>query len=276
MSRPMNSPLPATAPHARLDVDYVQVDSPDELLQGDDVLAVLGFGNEAPRNDDPRYLRVPLQPYGTTPFEIWRTRSPVRHGREGDIAWASDGELSFGVIEIDEREIGIDAAAEKAYSRLLAFVGRSATPRLLRIWNYLDAITLGDGDAERYRQFCVGRARGMGDFDASTLPAATAIGRCDDERVIQVYWLSAREAGIPVENPRQVSAYHYPRQYGRQAPSFARAMLPPPGAACRRTTGADRGNPGQFRRLAGRGAAARAFLAGAVWSRYAAEGLCAR
>ncbi|KAF1715648.1 pteridine-dependent deoxygenase [Pseudoxanthomonas yeongjuensis] len=190
---------------------------------------MLGFGNDAPRVDDPRYLRVPLQPYGTTPFEIWRTRSPVAHGREGDIAWATDGQLSFGAIEIDEREIGIDAAAEKAYSRLLAFVGRSATPRLLRIWNYLDAITLGDGDAERYRQFCVGRARGMGDFDATTLPAATAIGRCDDERVIQVYWLSAREAGTPVENPRQVSAYHYPRQYGRQSPSFARAMLPPPG-----------------------------------------------
>ncbi|WP_425501464.1 pteridine-dependent deoxygenase [Pseudoxanthomonas yeongjuensis] len=229
MSRPMSSPLSAAAPHARLDVDYVQADSPETLLRGDDVLAVLGFGNDAPRVDDPRYLRVPLQPYGTTPFEIWRTRSPVAHGREGDIAWATDGQLSFGAIEIDEREIGIDAAAEKAYSRLLAFVGRSATPRLLRIWNYLDAITLGDGDAERYRQFCVGRARGMGDFDATTLPAATAIGRCDDERVIQVYWLSAREAGTPVENPRQVSAYHYPRQYGRQSPSFARAMLPPPG-----------------------------------------------
>jgi chorismate lyase/3-hydroxybenzoate synthase len=227
----MGTQLPAIAPHARLDVDYVEADSPEALLQGDDVLAVLGFGNDAPRNDDPRYLRVPLQPHGWSPFEVWRTRSPVSHGREGNIAWASDGQLSFGAIEIDEREVGIGAAAELAYSQLIAFVGRSATPRLLRIWNYLDAITLGDGDAERYRQFCVGRARGMGDFDASTLPAATAIGRCDDERVIQIYWLSACEAGTPVENPRQVSAYRYPRQYGRQAPSFARAMLPPPGGS---------------------------------------------
>jgi chorismate lyase/3-hydroxybenzoate synthase len=97
MSRPMSS-LPAGAPHARLDVDYVQADSPDALLQGDDVLAVLGFGNDAPRHGDPRYLRVPLQPYGAAPFEVWRTRSPVSHGREGDIAWASDGQLSFGVI----------------------------------------------------------------------------------------------------------------------------------------------------------------------------------
>ncbi len=231
MSQPLGS-LAAAAPHARLDVDYVQAGgSPEALLRGDDVLAVFGFGNAAPRNDDPRYLRVPLQPHGGLPFETWHTRSPVSHGREGDIAWASDGQLSFGAIEIDEREIGIEAAAEQAYSQLLAFVGRSATPRLLRIWNYLDAITLGDGDTERYRRFCVGRARGMGDFDTSTLPAATAIGRCDDERVIQVYWLSAREAGTPVENPRQVSAYHYPRQYGRQSPSFARAMLPPPGGS---------------------------------------------
>ena len=228
MSRPMGV-IDSAEPRPRLEVDYVEGSSPQQLLTGGDVLAVLGFGNAAPRLDDPRYLRVPLQPHGTAPLEVWRTRSPVSHGRAGEIAWSTDGQLSFGAIEVDEREIGIEAAAALAYSQLIAFVEASDTPRLLRIWNYLDAITLGDGDTERYRQFCVGRARGLGDFDASRLPAATAIGRCDDERVVQIYWLSARESGTPVENPRQVSAYHYPRQYGRQSPSFARAMLPPPG-----------------------------------------------
>lgn len=225
--------MTAAAAHVRLEVDYVQAARPDELLMDPSVLAVMGFGNDAPRCEDPRYLRVPLQPYGsaveTGPFEVWRANAPVQHGRDGDIAWSTDGQLLFGAIEIDESAIGIDTAAELAYAQLIDFVRRSGTPQLLRIWNYLDAITLGDGDAERYRQFCVGRARGMGDFDASRLPAATAIGRCDDQRVIQIYWLAAREAGTPVENPRQVSAYRYPRQYGRQAPSFARAMLPPPG-----------------------------------------------
>ena len=228
MSRPSSS-MPTTAAHARLDVDYVSADSPAGLLTGADTLAVFGFGNDAPVHEDPRYLRVPLQPHGTAPFEVWRTHGPVTHGRDGDIAWATDGQLLFGAIEINEREIGIEAAAELAYAQLTAFLEHSATPQLLRIWNYLDAITLGDGDAERYRQFCVGRARGLGDFDASRLPAATAIGRCDDQRIIQVYWLAAREAGTPVENPRQVSAYRYPREYGKQSPSFARAMLPPPG-----------------------------------------------
>ena len=53
------------------------------------------------------------------------------------------------------------------------------------------------------------------------------MGRVDGVRRLRVYWLSAREPGVPLENPRQVSAFRYPRQYGPQAPSFARALLPP-------------------------------------------------
>lgn len=228
-------------PGAALTVDYVQASTPDALL-GADTLAVFGFGNDAPHCDDPRYLRVPLQPYGTAPFEHWRSAGPVEHGRSGDvrtgqIRWATDGQLTFGVVEIDERpgehadHSDICEAAEQAYTRLVDFVSGSRTPHLLRVWNYLDAITQGDGDAERYRQFCVGRARGLGRFDTLSLPAATAIGRCDGQRTLQVYWLSADRGGIPVENPRQVSAYRYPREYGPQSPSFARAMLPPAGGA---------------------------------------------
>ena len=218
-----------TVRHPRLQVDYVAQTDPSTLLQDAQVLAVFGFGDAAPRLDDPRYLRVPLQPYAADVLEVWRTDAPVRSGRDGNIAWSSDGRLQFGVIEIDEQEVEIEEAAAKAYAEITAFVSGSKTPRLLRIWNYLDAITLGSGDRERYRQFCVGRARGLGAFDVAQLPAATAVGRCDAERIIQIYWLAAADAGTPLENPRQVSAYNYPRQYGPQPPSFARAMLPPAG-----------------------------------------------
>ena len=213
---------------ATLQVDYAEPGTLDAWLAREDVLAVFGFGAAAPRNADPRYLRVPLQPHGPGLLEVWRTQVPVERGRERDIAWSGNTQLSFGVIEVAEGEGGIIAAAEYAYARLTEFIAGSRTPHLLRIWNYLDAITEGEGDSERYRQFCVGRARGLGTFDAQTLPAATAIGRCDDERVIQIYWLASAAPGTPVENPRQVSAYRYPRQYGPQSPSFARAMLPPP------------------------------------------------
>ena len=229
------SAAPAFAPEPRLAVDYIDA-PPAQLLEGDDVLAVFGFGDAAPWHDDPRYLRVPLQPHGPAPLEVWRTGAPVRHGRDGGIAWAEDGALQFGAIELDEPvqadgEHDISAAAESAYRQLLAFTAQRGYPRLLRIWNYLDGITVGEQDHERYRRFCVGRARGLGAFEAGQLPAATAIGCLDGRHRLQVYWLAAKAPGTPLENPRQLSAYRYPRQYGPQPPSFARAMLPPAASA---------------------------------------------
>lgn len=212
---------------ARLDIDY-RDDELATLLAADDILAVFGFGAQAPVSNDPRYLQVPLQPHGPAPLEVWRSRSPVSHGRQDGIAWAEDGLLQFGSLELDEPEgTDIDAAACEAYRRLIAFTRARGYPELLRIWNYLDAITDGDGDRERYRRFCTGRAAGLEPFEAGRLPAATAIGRVDGRRRLQIYWLAATEPGRPLENPRQISAWRYPRQYGPQPPSFARAMLPP-------------------------------------------------
>ena len=211
----------------RLAIEYTH-SNPGHLLAGDDVLAVLGFGPGAAGADDPRYLRVGLEPHGAAPLEVWRTSGPVRHGRDGDVRWAEGGGLQFGAIELDEAGAGgLEAAAAAAYRRMLAFVAGHGHTHLLRVWNYLDAITEGEGDAERYRRFCVGRATGLGRFDTATLPAATAIGRLDGRQSLQVYWLAATTPGTPLENPRQLSAYRYPRRYGPQPPSFARAMLPP-------------------------------------------------
>lgn len=224
MSIPMS--LPA-APVAPLAIRYERV-ALDALLAADDVLAVIGFGSAAPVADDPRVLRVGLEPLATgarAPFEVWRGVAPVRHGRDGELAWSSDGEHLYFAIEVDEAAHGgIGGAAEHAYARLGAFVAASATPHVLRLWNYLDAINLGDGDDERYRRFCAGRARGMDAHVPARYPAATAIGRHDGVPRLQVYGLAARHPGTPVENPRQVSAWRYPREYGPTAPTFARGM----------------------------------------------------
>lgn len=61
-------------------------------------------------------------------------------------------------------------------------------------------------------------------------PAATAIGHHGGHGLLQVYALSATVPGHALENPRQVSAWQYPRQYGPTAPSFARAMQLPGGS----------------------------------------------
>lgn len=232
----MSAVCPMPMPTPRWSVDYVDC-TPDAALAHADTLAVIGFGTHAPVHDDPRYLRVPLEPHGPAPLEVWRGSGPVLRGRDGDVAWAEDGALQFGAIELDERPdpaggSDIEATSDRLYRRLLEVLQQRGYPHLLRVWNYLDGITLGEGDEERYRQFCVGRARGLGGHvDTQTLPAATAIGRVDGARRLQVYWLAARVPGTPLENPRQISAYRYPRQYGPQPPSFARAMLPPVNSA---------------------------------------------
>ncbi|KAF1723703.1 MAG: pteridine-dependent deoxygenase [Pseudoxanthomonas sp.] len=226
-SAPDLSPAPQ-----RLAVDYIHAPGPQALLGMSETLAVFGFGALAPSSaaiDDPRYLHVPLSPLreAAAPYEVWRSAGPVATGREGAIRYSHDGALMFGVLEWEEPDGGILHASAHAYAALVAFWRDSDYPHLLRIWNYFDAITLGEGDGERYRQFCVGRVQGLGDVDTRTLPAATAIGSRDGRRVLQVYWLAAREPGLPLENPRQVSAYRYPREYGPQSPTFARALLPP-------------------------------------------------
>jgi len=223
------NPAPLDLPAAdapRLHARY-RHDDLDALLAQSDLLFALGFGSTAPTHADPRYLRIDLQPLGDAPFEVWRAAAPVVHGRDDGLQWSSDGELLFGALHVDEQAVGgIEQAAELAYARLLDFCRDRGFAPPLRLWNYIDAIIDGDGDRERYRRFNVGRARGLAGRMAQ-FSAATAIGRHDGSRVLQVYWLAARRGGQPIENPRQVSAFLYPRQYGPQSPSFARAMLPP-------------------------------------------------
>jgi chorismate lyase/3-hydroxybenzoate synthase len=199
-----------------------------EILQRHDVLAAIGFGAGSDI-DDPRWLAIGLDAVGASAIEVWRANGRVRSGRDGRVRFSSDDDYGFFAIEIAESDDDIAYAAETAYRELVPVIHRSATPHVLRLWNYFDAINEGDGDDERYRRFCVGRARGMASVWQERYPAATAIGRRDGVRVLQVYALAARLAGSPVENPRQVNAWRYPREYGPTPPTFARGMTTPAG-----------------------------------------------
>ncbi len=219
------SALPAM--HApRLRQAYTSA-SLEAVLADSTVLAVIGFGRDAPHADDPRAIAVALEAHGVAPLEVWHAAGPVQSGFAGDLAYSHDGTQLFASMDVKEHAGDVQAASEHAYAALRERTSTLGYPHLLRVWNYVDDITVGEGDAERYKRFCVGRARGLGDaFSTATLPAATAIGRVTPTGRLQVYWLASRQPGQPLENPRQVSAYHYPRQYGPQPPSFARAMLP--------------------------------------------------
>lgn len=183
------------------------------------VLFAVTFADEAAL-DSPRSVRVKLQPLaGAGLAEVWHAEGEVNSGVDGPIRFAADDHFLAGVIEVDERDHGgIMAATRFAYGAIAEFQASSRYPHLLRTWNYFDAINDGAGDSERYREFCSGRVAGLAGPKQGQHPAATVIGRRDGDRVLQVYWLAGQQPGIAIENPRQLSAYRYPRQYGQTPP----------------------------------------------------------
>jgi chorismate lyase/3-hydroxybenzoate synthase len=140
-------------------------------------------------------------------------------------AWHASDDHRALTIEQPESDGDIEDAANRAYSSLIARVRGSSHPYLLRIWNYLGAINAGDGDAERYRLFCVGRAAAVDATFNDPPPAATAIGHDNGIGLLQIIALCSRRPGIALENPRQTPAWSYPRSYGPVAPGFSRGAL---------------------------------------------------
>lgn len=218
---------------AALRASYAVLD-PQRALD-DDVLTAIVFGAGTPCPPDHRCLRIDLEPLaGTRCAEVWRGRGPVRVGTAGPIRYVEDGEHFAGWVSLKEARFGgLQEATEAAYLGLLALHADSPYRQVWRTWNFLAAINEGDGDEERYRQFCLGRARAFaaarGGSPAIGYPAASAVGKHSVGRSIQVCWFAGRTPGTAIENPRQVSAYLYPRRYGPAAPSFSRAMVTPDG-----------------------------------------------
>jgi chorismate lyase/3-hydroxybenzoate synthase len=159
--------------------------------------------------------------------EVWTSTLPVTYDQAGGIRCAMNEEVLFGALQLDESpDRPLDLVTSTAYRRLLAHARAMGYPHLLRVWNYFPHINRGSGGLERYQQFCAGRhvalAEGLSDFPR-TLPAGTAVGTMSGP--LKIHFLASRQPGTQVENPRQVSAYEYPRVYGPRSPSFARATL---------------------------------------------------
>ena len=129
--------------------------------------------------------------------------------------------IVLGVDDSIETDAAI--AAEQLYTQLIEQIKQSEHPYPLRLWNFMPGINSGVGDDERYRRFCIGRGRALeaaGLSDAQ-MCAATAIG--SQRPVMQLVALTGSIPGMTIENPRQVSAWNYPREYGPRQPAFARA-----------------------------------------------------
>lgn len=165
---------------------------------------------------------IAQQALGPAVSEAWLAAGPIEQLQHGRFHVSRSPHYQFAQVAIPTASVDMRRTTESAYRELLALIAGSQWPQLVRFWNYVPQINAGVDDAEVYRQFCWGRAEAL-EIDELALPAATAIGSADG--VMRISALSARpELQVRhLENPRQVSAYHYPRQYGPRSPSFARA-----------------------------------------------------
>lgn len=187
--------------------------------------------------------RIPLQPVHTPLLghadteaachEVWSVDGPPESGRTGDLAYRHNADWLWACLTLDAAVDAVqpdsptlEKQAATAYRQIFALLDRLDFPHLLRAWNYFPAINAEQGGLERYRQFNVGRQAAFlasGRPVTGNVPTACALGTADGPLSIAI--LAGKAPLQSLENPRQVSAYHYPQHYGPRSPTFSRAGL---------------------------------------------------
>ena len=194
-----------------------------------------GFVGEGDGAKPEGVLQIPLSGRGDDLCEIWKTTQPVGAGTFGDVTYRCSRDFLFGSITLAVADLPdgnhglihppIQNAAELAYQQIFGLLDRHRYPGLLRIWNFVPDINGVSYGLEHYRQFNIGRQDAFLAHSRlpsrQNIPAASALGSVDGPLV--VYFLAARRNSVAVENPRQISAYHYPQEYGPSSPTFSRA-----------------------------------------------------
>ena len=197
------------------------------------VLGAVVYG-VLPRDGGPGFPTIavdtPPLPDGEGICEVWHGDRALKEHHHGAIHYRHDGQILFGCLSLPEPAAAagspLQATAEAAYREIFALLAKLGYPSLLRIWNYFPAINTTSHGLERYRQFNIGRQDAFLDCGRSVIgnvPAACALGSASGDLTIAFLAFKGEVTGI--ENPRQVSAFLYPSQYGPRSPTFSRAGL---------------------------------------------------
>jgi chorismate lyase / 3-hydroxybenzoate synthase len=236
---------------AALQLDYLSTSEIAVRSPGwwEQVLGVVGFAR-APAIDSEIPVTASMTPSldsAESLCEVWRVAGePALRLRNGALDGASDlgrvryrycQDLLFGSATIEERTFDaagpsgdcdtLSRATSAAYREIFDVLERTEHRHLIRVWNYLPEINREAHGDERYRRFNSARQAAFlraGRPTEKSVPAACALGSPPGSP-ISIYFLAAREPATMIENPRQTSAYHYPRKFGVHSPSFSRACV---------------------------------------------------
>jgi chorismate lyase / 3-hydroxybenzoate synthase len=166
-------------------------------------------------------------------YEVWRCGENARWGERGQIQYRHTTDVVYGRLSILESEVeaaphaasALQSATERAYREIFALLDALAMPHLVRVWNYLPDIGATSHGSERYWQFNSARQDAFiacGRTVTGAVPAACGVGSQPGTPLV-IYFLASSHAPVAIENPRQVSAYHYPAEYSPRSPTFSRA-----------------------------------------------------
>lgn len=214
--------------------------SPGDPLAAGEADRVLGSAllGQVPRQAEPAWpeqlIFAPFSGSTATGWrEIWQSTVPSTAGHAEGIAWRRAGDVLYGIIELDEAAFvaagggsPLQAASREAYARIFRLLAAQGLPHLWRAWNYFADINGESHGLERYRQFNIGRQDAFLDHARAAtgnLPAACAIGLAGGP--LNIAFMAGAPPATAIENPRQISAYDYPADYGPRSPSFSRAAL---------------------------------------------------
>lgn len=146
----------------------------------------------------------------------------ANYAKSGPFHLWNNGNVVFGFAKTEFQQEHVKETAHSYYRDLLDLTKGSF---LYRVWNYLPNLNSGEGDKELYKQFCEGRSnafhQAFGEQNPEYMPAGSCVGIEGDALVL--YFLAGSKCPHHHENPNQIPAYRYPRQYGPKSPSFARA-----------------------------------------------------
>jgi chorismate lyase / 3-hydroxybenzoate synthase len=235
--------------------DYVSL-AEYQAARWADVLGVARFNGSPGSGDSHAPAEIPVAQVSTPVltatadvFEVWRGGGPAESGQHLRVRFRRTADTLFGCIAITEGDSSagessapgkcaprkgramahsaLHEATMQAYRQICATLDAQSYPYLLRVWNYVPDINGDTHGSERYWQFNSARQhalRASGRPLSGNVPAASALGAASNSPLV-VYFLAGRTAPTFVENPRQLSAYHYPRRYGPHSPVFSRATL---------------------------------------------------
>lgn len=172
---------------------------------------------------------------GKGEVEIQRVSEQLVIAGHNNIAW-----VHCAQVLPDTQDSGVYQRSLSGFARMRALLASVNVrfDQVIRTWLYLGGIVDPEGPTQRYKE--LNRARSdfydgipfLADrlppgYRGPVFPASTGIGSDDRDVTMSCIALVTDRKDIiamPLENPRQTSAFDYSAKYGVKAPKFARAM----------------------------------------------------